>query len=54
MFSGPPRSHPGIPLRTARQKKDRKLEKKYLEKFVDVAPEDEKAAAQARLDFLKS
>ncbi len=38
----------------ARQKKDRKLEKKYLEKFVDVAPEDEKAAAQARLDFLKS
>lgn len=38
----------------ARQRKNRKLEKKYLQEFVNVAPEAEKAAAEARLQYLSS
>ena len=36
----------------ARQQKNRKLEKKYLTLFMEVAPENEKLAAEARLEFL--
>ncbi len=37
----------------ARQQKNAKLERKYLESFVAVAPENEKFAAESRLEFLK-
>ncbi|MBO8448850.1 MAG: hypothetical protein IAC29_06225 [Bacteroidetes bacterium] len=36
----------------ARRQKDNKLEKKYLEKFAAVAPENERQAAEARLKYL--
>ncbi len=36
----------------ARQQKNGKLERKYLEQFVKVAPENERQAAEARLKFL--
>ena len=37
----------------ARQQKNRKMEKKYLSAFVGIAPDEEKAAAEARLKFLQ-
>lgn len=37
----------------ARQQKNKNMEKKYLASFVKVAAEDEKAAAEARLQYLQ-
>ena len=36
----------------ARQQKKVKMDRKYLSEFLEVAPESEKSAAEARLKFL--